>query len=220
MAEQDVHTMVVRHRAIAVVVAATLALAGLTGCAPDEPDTKVLITREGELVDLSSWVIGYGTLGPLSAGMSIDQITQALSAEAGQTMETGRYDDFSGYCRQGALSSTGTTAHIGYLAESAGSNGPVDRFSVSGPYQQSDGFTVSDLPRTAGGNTVGSTEADVRAEFEVMEERVNPYVEGGKILSTLGPGISGIVFVTDGTGIVTQVVTGNVPQVYYPEGCA
>lgn len=207
---------------LAVIAPATAALNFVAESVTPESARTVTVftTGGGELVDISSWVIGYGTLGPLTAGTSIDQITEALSAEAGQTIETGRYDDFSGYRRQGALSSTGTTAHIGYLAESAGSNGPVDRFSISGPYQPSDGFTVNDLPRTAGGNTVGSMEADVRAEFGAMEERANPYVEGGKLLTTLGPGISGIVFVTDETGTVTQVVTGNVPQVYYPEGCA
>ncbi|WP_394553364.1 hypothetical protein ACDF64_03165 [Agromyces sp. MMS24-JH15] len=212
--------------ALAIVAPATSALNFVAESAtPDSARSVTVFTATpaagGGLEDLSSWVIGYGAVGPLTVGTSLDQIHGALSEAAGEDVEPGSFDDFGGQCQQGNLTATGTTAYIGYLSASAGSTGPVDRFFIHGPQTDEQDFTIDQLPRTAGGVGVGSSEADVKAEFGTgMQEEPNRYVEGGKELFTLGPNNTAIGFITDGTGTVTSIVTGTLPQVYWPEGCA
>ncbi|TFD72130.1 hypothetical protein [Cryobacterium sp. Hb1] len=182
---------------------------------PASARTVTVFTRTSQTEDISSWVIGYGTLGPLSGGMTMAEMAVVMDVPMNGNQWGLGMDDFSGYCALGSLAATGPAAHIGFLAESGGSYGPVDRFFISG---SDDNLTA--LPRTLGGTGVGSTETDVRNEFgSVVKEDQNIYVEGGKILSVLDDN-AGIVFVTDETGSVTAVITGNTPQIFYPEGCA
>jgi hypothetical protein len=184
--------------------------------APASARTVTAFTTTPKSTGASSWVIGYGTLGPLTAGMSMTQMAEVLDVPMNGNQWGLGMDDFSGYCSMGSLSATGIAANIGFLAESEGSYGPIDRFHIAGSEADQDS-----LPRTAGGTGVGSTEADVRNEFgSAVTEDPNIYVEGGNVLSVLNEDNAGIVFVTDETGNVTAVITGNVPQIYYPEGCA
>ena len=161
-----------------------------------------------------AWVVSEGGVGPVRVGMAAEVAEESMGADArlmpASPGSTCRYLDW-------------TDRHPGVAYMSV--DGRVVRLDVSGLDQVSGGeateIPAADLPRTAEGVGVGSTEAEVTAAYGArVRSEPHKYVHGGHTLVvTPADTASLLVFETDGTR-VTSLRAGLRPYAEWVEGCS
>jgi hypothetical protein len=155
--------------------------------------------------DSSNWVIDYDSIGPIHMDMTRDQV-EGLHAGV-------QLDDFEGYCASYYWGDgTFPWGVMGGLIESQGSYGPIDTVGMGGD-------PASDLPRTAAGIGVGSTESAVLAAYPSAEVNQHTYLENGHYVDVYAPGRTTAMRFNTDNSVVISVEVGRVPQVLYVEGC-
>ena len=173
-----------------------------------------------ETADLSSWVIGFGAVGPLKIGMGL--LDAARMFEITDWKSTWFPDEYSIKCGTFHLSKSGAAAQIDvYTGTSVPSDGNTNIGLITIGEQQDAVSAASRLPRTAGGIGLGSSETQVRAAYG-SSITTSPGWPGSysHYLHITGPNSSAIEFdVDDSTSTVFQInVSG-----YYPgikeQGC-
>lgn len=177
--------------------------------ADDGRETEPLFAGTGgtpvDADDAGNWVIDFTGIGPIRIDMTREQI-EAL--HAGMS-----FDDIEGLCAS-YYWGDGPPPWSGFfgIIESQGSYGPVDTVEMGGGQ-------VSDLPRTAAGIGIGSTENAVLAAYPSAEVSQHTYLENGHYVDVYGPGRSTAIRFRTDDGVVIGVAAGRVPQVLYVEGC-
>lgn len=160
-------------------------------------------------IPVDASVVAETGFGPVRVGMGDEPAREAMGTDA----RLGTASEGS-TCR----SLDWTTTHPGVSFMSV--DGRIVRVDVSrldGP----DEIAPADLPRTAAGPGIGSTEADVRAAYAGhLRDEPHHYVEGGRyLIATPADTSSAIVFETDGR-VVTEMRAGLRPYVEWVEGCS
>ncbi len=161
-----------------------------------------------------AWVISEGGVGPVRMGMGTEVAEESMGVGArlmpASEGSTCRYLDW-------------TDRHPGVAYMSV--DGRIVRLDVQGLDQVSGGeateIPVADLPRTAEGVGVGSTEAEVTAAYGArLRSEPHKYLQGGQnLIVTPADTASLLVFETDGTR-VTSIRAGLRPYAEWVEGCS
>ena len=154
-------------------------------------------------------VVSETGFGPVRIGMGADPAREAM----GEGGRIGAASEGS-TCR----SLDWATTHPGVSFMSV--DGRIVRVDVRG-LDGPDEVAPADLPRTAAGPGIGSTEAEVRAAYAGrLRDEPHKYVDGGRyLIATPADTSSAIVFETDGR-VVTQMRAGLRPYVEWVEGCS
>ncbi|MDA0266695.1 MAG: hypothetical protein O2890_02350 [Cyanobacteria bacterium] len=143
------------------------------------------------------------SLGPLKIGMTLEEAADALGLPL---VPLGR--NVSGECAYYKPDTSDATIGLMVVGNA------VIRVDIW------PGSAIS----TASGIQVGSTEAEVLAQYaEQIESAPNPYTSGKVMTFTpIDPGedLYRLVFETDGAGRVIQYRAGQFPAVTWPDGCA
>lgn len=143
------------------------------------------------------------SLGPLKIGMTLEEAADALGLPL---IPLG--SNVSGECAYYRPDTSDAT--IGMMVV----NNAVIRVDI---------WPGSEIA-TASGIQVGSTEAEILAQYgEQIESTANAYTSGKVMTFTpVDPGedLHRLVFETDGTGRVIQYRAGQFPAVTWPDGCA
>jgi hypothetical protein len=171
----------------------------------DPADTASDPSAADDPDDPSTWVVDFTGIGPIRMDMMRDQV-EALHSGV-------QLEDFEGYCAS-YYWGDGTLPWgvMGGLVESQGSYGPIDTVGLYGD-------PVSDLPRTAAGIGLGSTESAVLAAYPSAEVNQHTYIENGHYVDVYGPGRTTAMRFDTENGVVIGIGVGRVPQVLYVEGC-
>ncbi|WP_236683509.1 hypothetical protein [Demequina aurantiaca] len=122
---------------------------------------------------------------------------------------------FGGSCGVWLLGPHQPLSSMSVLVASEGLDGPMDVYMVD-PFERTDAA----FPTTAEGLGVGSSKADVESVYgSDLQREDSLYVPRGERLWIEEAG-AGILFETDGNGVVTSVRSGRLPQLRHAEGCA
>ena len=152
-----------------------------------------------------TWCLGLGSLGPIRAGMSVDQVV--------------RLADFSGMERKHAA------GECWYLAYRQGKRGGQQRAEfqlmiIDGRVARIELVRDSTM-HTLSGARIGSAEAELTRIYGArLESQPHKYDEHGRTFTYRAPdGATGLRFETS-SGKVTAIQTGPWEHLNYVEGCA
>ncbi|WP_160300032.1 hypothetical protein [Demequina oxidasica] len=164
--------------------------------------------------DPATWTITPSGIGPLTVDMTPAEVSTVTGVDYSADIKESE-QAFGGACGAWLLGPDQPLTSMSVLVASEGIDGPVDVYMVD-PYEQTD----SAFPTTAEGLGVGSTKADVESVYgSDLQREDSLYVPRGERLWTEQAG-EGILFETDGNGVVTSVRSGRLPQLRHSEGCA
>lgn len=155
-----------------------------------------------------SWTPTPQGAGPVRVGMRGDEAERLLAPIVpGQVMD-------GSTCRY--LNPEGAPRGVSFMVN----EGTVARVDV-GPLDLGDEVPVAELPRTAAGVGVGSTQAQVQAAYGArMRTEPHHYTDGRYLIVPDGDTTRQIIFETDAQGRVTYVRAGRLPEVGWVEGCS
>ncbi len=188
------------HRFIA---AGTILLMLAAGCSPgaDRPSAADSLPPSAETVDSLTWVARADGIGPIRAGMTLDEAAAAL----GEPIHVD-YADF-GNCDYATPAALPDGVSLMIIADT------VERVDVIDP----------SAVRTAAGAGIGDLESSVVASYG-SAATVEPHKYTGPeghyvVVAPPGDSVHRIIFETDGD-TVTMYRVGRMPAVRYVEGCA
>lgn len=164
--------------------------------------------------DVSSWTVTPVGLGPVQVGMAEAEAKRLLGTPAG-----GPAPMPGSTCTY--INGGRTRPGIAYMLN----EGRVARVDVDPNVGAEPGQTVpaSQLPKTAEGVGVGSTEAEVRRVYGArLRTTPHHYVQGGSYLwlPVADTATQAFVLETNETGVVTSLRAGRRPEAEWIEGCS
>jgi hypothetical protein len=177
-----------------------------TPVSPSSPATPDLAAADPAS---ASWTPSPQGAGPVRVGMPAAEVERLLAPIVpGQAME-------GSTCRY--LNPARTPRGVSFMVN----EGTVARVDV-GPLDLGDEVPVAELPRTAAGVGIGSTQAEVQAAYGArMRTEPHHYTDGRYLVVTPEADTSRqIIFETDETGRVTYLRAGRLPEVAWVEGCS
>lgn len=162
----------------------------------------VALAAAGTASAAGSWCLGLGNLGPIRAGMAVEEVL--------------RLADFSGMERKRAAEG------CWYLAYGTGQNRgePAFRLMIIGGRVARIEVVGSSTPHTLSGARIGSTEDDLKRLFgDRLDVQPHKYDEHGHTLTfRSADGTQGLRFETS-AGKVTAMQAGPWEHLHYVEGC-
>lgn len=161
------------------------------------------------------WAITFNGIGPFSIGRTTWDETAAKASFNGWS------DNYNATaCAVGGWYETGTIYDgVSVLAADASSPHPGTLDVVGINSWARTGVAASIPAKTSEGIALGSSEADVRKAYPQAE----PYPRQINPVETLYPvedGAGRAILISTLDGKVVDISVGNIPEIYYPEGCA